>query len=146
MFELDGGVIAQVNSSWTIRVDRNELVEFQVDGTTAAPWPGCATAASSPRNATPKPVWNPDLREDARLPRPLESVPDNDVFDNGFKTQWEEFLRHVVRGRAARLRLPRRRPRASSWPSRAGELATGARVDLPELDVPPRRERPDELP
>src|SRR5204862_6448757 len=33
IFELAGGVVAQVNSSWAVRVRRDELVEFQVDGT-----------------------------------------------------------------------------------------------------------------
>src|SRR5271170_2951418 len=32
-FEIDGGVVAQMNSSWAVRVHREELVEFQVDGT-----------------------------------------------------------------------------------------------------------------
>src|SRR5215211_1458359 len=33
IFEIEGDVIAQINSSWAVRVDRGELVEFQVDGT-----------------------------------------------------------------------------------------------------------------
>ena len=33
IFELDGGIVAQINSSWAVRVNRDELVEFQVDGT-----------------------------------------------------------------------------------------------------------------
>ncbi|NED89805.1 gfo/Idh/MocA family oxidoreductase, partial [Streptomyces sp. SID11233] len=33
IFQLEGGAIAQINSSWAVRVNRDELVEFQVDGT-----------------------------------------------------------------------------------------------------------------
>ena len=33
IFELEGGIIAQINSSWAVRVYRDELVEFQIDGT-----------------------------------------------------------------------------------------------------------------
>ena len=33
IFELADGVIAQFNSSWTVRVHRDELLELQVDGT-----------------------------------------------------------------------------------------------------------------
>ncbi|MGV2384701.1 MAG UNVERIFIED_CONTAM: Gfo/Idh/MocA family oxidoreductase, partial [Thermobifida fusca] len=33
VFELEGGIVAQINSSWSVRVNRDELVEFQVDGT-----------------------------------------------------------------------------------------------------------------
>ena len=98
MFELDGGVIAQLNSSWTVRVNRKELVEFQVDGTHGSAVVGLFGCRIQPRNATPKPVWNPDLREEHDYDRDWIEVPDNDVFENGFKTQWEEFIRHVVEG------------------------------------------------
>ena len=32
-FQLEGGVIAHINSSWAVRVRRDDLVTFQVDGT-----------------------------------------------------------------------------------------------------------------
>jgi len=50
IFELDGAdgrVIAQINSSWAVRVFRDELVEFQVDGTEGSAVAGCAAAACS---------------------------------------------------------------------------------------------------
>src|SRR5690349_5962594 len=55
VFELDGGVVAQINSSWTVRVDRGELVEFQVDGTHGSAVAGLHRCRLQPRNATPKP-------------------------------------------------------------------------------------------
>src|SRR5690348_6879430 len=63
IFELEGGVVAQINSSWAVRVDRGELVEFQVDGTHGSAVAGLFGCRIQPRNATPKPVWNPDLAD-----------------------------------------------------------------------------------
>ena len=44
---------------------------------------------------TPRPVWNPDLEVPENFPAQWADVPDNEVFDNGFKAQWEQFLTHV---------------------------------------------------
>ena len=96
IFELEGGVIAQLNSSWTVRVNRDELVEFQVDGTHGRAVVGLFGCKIQPRNGTPKPVWNPDLADSHDYDGDWIEVPDNDVFENGFKTQWEQFIRHVV--------------------------------------------------
>src|SRR3954471_11456536 len=96
VFELEGGVIAQLNSSWTVRVNRKELVEFQVDGTHGSAVVGLFGCKIQPRNATPKPVWNPDLPEEHDYDADWVEVPDNEAFENGFKVQWEQFLRHVL--------------------------------------------------
>ncbi|WP_344470212.1 Gfo/Idh/MocA family oxidoreductase [Nonomuraea monospora] len=96
IFELEGGVIAQINSSWTVRVNRDELVEFQVDGTHGSAVAGLRNCRVQHRSATPKPVWNPDLPATARFRDGWQEVPDNAEFDNGFKVQWEAFVRHVV--------------------------------------------------
>ncbi|WBB68006.1 Gfo/Idh/MocA family oxidoreductase [Micromonospora sp. WMMD812] len=96
IFELDGGIVAQVNSSWAVRVNRDELVEFQVDGTDGSAVAGLHRCRVQPRAVTPKPVWNPDLVETQRFRDQWHEVPDNAVFDNGFKAQWEQFVRHVV--------------------------------------------------
>lgn len=96
IFELDGGIVAQVNSSWTTRVFRDELVEFQVDGTEGSAVAGLRRCRVQHRSVTPKPVWNPDLPATEDFRAQWQEVPDNAEFDNGFKTQWELFLKHVV--------------------------------------------------
>ncbi|MGD3107155.1 Gfo/Idh/MocA family protein [Streptomyces sp. YGL11-2] len=106
IFELDGGIIAQINSSWAVRVHRDELVEFQVDGTEGSAVAGLRRCRVQHRAGTPRPVWNPDIPDTAAgtatgSPRSYreqwQEVPDNADFGNAFKAQWELFLRHVVR-------------------------------------------------
>ncbi len=99
VLELEGGIVAQVNSSWATRVDRTELVSFHVDGTHGSAIAGLRGCRIQHRNATPKPVWNPDLPATHDFRTQWTEVPDNDEYDNGFKTQWEEFLAAVVTGR-----------------------------------------------
>ncbi|HEU5160136.1 MAG TPA: Gfo/Idh/MocA family oxidoreductase [Streptosporangiaceae bacterium] len=96
IFELAGGIIAQINSSWCVRVHRDELVEFQVDGTEGSAVAGLRHCRVQHRGATPKPVWNPDVPATERFREQWQEVPDNGQFDNGFKVQWERFVRHVV--------------------------------------------------
>ncbi|SDG45046.1 Predicted dehydrogenase [Lentzea fradiae] len=98
IFEIENGVIAQINSSWCVRVRRDELVEFQVDGTEGSAVAGLRECFAQPRAVTPKPVWNPDLPVTHPFREQWQRVPDNEDFDNGFKVQWAEFLRHVVDG------------------------------------------------
>ncbi|NYE21582.1 putative dehydrogenase [Microbacterium immunditiarum] len=98
VFELDGGVVAQINSSWTTRVNRDELVEFHVDGTHGSAVVGLFGAKIQHRNATPKPVWNPDLADEHDYHGDWAAVPTNDLFLNGFRQQWEEFLASYVQG------------------------------------------------
>ncbi|MDI6410390.1 Gfo/Idh/MocA family oxidoreductase [Streptomyces albus] len=98
IFELEGGIVAQINSSWAVRVHRDELVEFQVDGTEGSAVAGLRRCRAQHRSATPKPVWNPDLPATETFRDHWQEVPDNGEFDNGFKAQWELFLRHVALG------------------------------------------------
>ena len=99
IFELEGGIIAQINSSWAVRVDRGELVEFQVDGTHGSAVAGLFGCRTQGREQTPKPVWNPDLRTDIDFRSQWTQIPDNHEFANGFRAQWEEFLLDVHAGR-----------------------------------------------
>ena len=92
----DGDIVAHINSSWCTRVRRDDLVTFQVDGTHGSAVAGLHKCYSQQRVNTPKPVWNPDEPQTLDFYEHWEEVPDNTVFDNGFKTQWEQFLRHVV--------------------------------------------------
>jgi predicted dehydrogenase len=94
-FELKGGVIAQINSSWTVRVRRDDLVTFQVDGTHGSAVAGLQKCYVQPRGTTPKPVWNPDVEQPIRFFDTWQEVPNNIAYDNAFKAQWELFIRHV---------------------------------------------------
>ncbi len=95
-FELEGGIIAHINSSWCVRVRRDDLVTFQVDGTHGSAVAGLHSCVTQHRMNTPKPVWNPDQPNTIDFNDSWEEVPDNTVFDNGFKVQWEQFLRHIA--------------------------------------------------
>jgi predicted dehydrogenase len=99
IFELAGGVVAQVNSSWAVRVDRKELVEFQVDGTHGSAVAGLFGCRVQPRELTPMPVWNPDLPTSEDFRGQWAEVPDNTGFGNGFRAQWEQYLLDVHAGR-----------------------------------------------
>jgi predicted dehydrogenase len=95
-FELDGGIVAQINSSWSFRVYRDELFSLQVDGTLGSAVAGLRDCLTQHRVNTPRPVWNPDIANPFHFRDHWLEVPDNQVFDNGFKVQWELFLRHVA--------------------------------------------------
>ncbi|MDT0682669.1 Gfo/Idh/MocA family oxidoreductase [Roseicyclus sp. F158] len=92
----DGEIVAHINSSWCTRVRRDDLVTFQVDGTHGSAVAGLHKCVSQHRVNTPKPVWNPDQPQAMDFYEDWEEVPDNTVYDNGFKVQWEQFLRHVA--------------------------------------------------
>ncbi|WP_198665057.1 Gfo/Idh/MocA family protein [Tropicimonas sp. IMCC34011] len=92
----DGEIVAHINSSWCTRVRRDDLVTFQVDGTHGSAVAGLHKCVSQHRVNTPKPVWNPDQPQVMDFYEDWEEVPDNTVYDNGFKVQWEQFLRHVA--------------------------------------------------
>lgn len=95
-FELEGGIVVQANSSWAVRVNRDDLLTIQVDGTEGSAVAGLRGCKSQHRVNTPKPVWNPDIPNPINFLDQWEEVPDNQSFDNGFKVQWELFLKHIV--------------------------------------------------
>jgi predicted dehydrogenase len=95
-FELEGGVIAQLNSSWSVRVRRDDLVTFQADGVNGSAVAGLTRCWTQDRVNTPKPVWNPDEPQTRNFMADWQEVPDRGPARNGFRTQWEMFLRHVV--------------------------------------------------
>jgi predicted dehydrogenase len=98
IFELEGGVIAQINSSWCVRLRRDDLVTFQVDGTHGSAVAGLTRCWTQARVNTPRPVWNPDVPQTMDFRAQWDEVPDNVPYDNAFKVQWEGFIRHVVAG------------------------------------------------
>ncbi len=95
-FELEGGVIAQINSSWTTRVRRDDLVTFHVDGTEGSAVAGLTECWTQHRANTPKPTWNPDVPQTIDFYDTWARVPDNEAYPNGFRAQWEDFIRHVA--------------------------------------------------
>lgn len=96
IFELDNDIIVQANSSWAVRVDRDDLLTVQVDGTEGSAVAGLRDCKVQHRVNTPKPVWNPDVPNPFNFQNQWEEVPSNRVFDNAFKEQWELFLKHVA--------------------------------------------------
>ena len=95
-FALDGDMVATINSSWCTRVRRDDLVTFHVDGTHGSAVAGLTDCKSQSRINTPKPVWNPDVRQTMDFFAQWQEVPDTQASENGFKLQWEAFIRHVV--------------------------------------------------
>lgn len=89
-------VIAQLNMSWATRVRRDDLVTFHVDGTHGSAVAGLSDCRAQSRVNTPRPVWNPDVKQTMNFFDQWQEVPDSMVYDNGFKIQWEHFIRHVV--------------------------------------------------
>jgi len=97
-FELEGGVVAHFNSSWCVRVRRDDLLTIQVDGAKGSAVAGLRHCWIQPYAATPCPVWNPDIESPLNYFDGWRKVPEQATFDNAFKREWELFLRHVVKG------------------------------------------------
>ncbi|HEV2445752.1 MAG TPA: Gfo/Idh/MocA family oxidoreductase, partial [Candidatus Sulfopaludibacter sp.] len=134
-FELEGGAVAHFNSSWCVRVRRDDLLTVQVDGTKGTAVAGLRHCWIQHYGATPRPVWNPDIESPLNYYDGWQKVPEQDTFDNAFKRQWELFLRHVVKDEPFRwgllegakgVQLAERG--IESWRRRAW-------VDVPDLTV-----------
>jgi predicted dehydrogenase len=95
-FELEGGAIAHFNSSWAVRVRRDDLLTLQVDGTHGSAVAGLRRCFTQSRVNTPKPVWNPDIPQPIDFFAGWQEVPDNAPPENAFKAEWELFLKHVA--------------------------------------------------
>ena len=95
-FELEGGVVAHFNSSWVTRVKRDDLLTLHVDGTKGSAVAGLRECYIQHYGNTPKPVWNPDIAQPIDFQAGWAKVPEQEVFDNAFKAQWELFLKHIV--------------------------------------------------
>ncbi|MEO7934235.1 MAG: Gfo/Idh/MocA family oxidoreductase [Chthoniobacterales bacterium] len=95
-FELENGVICHFNSSWNVRVRRDDLLTMQVDGTKGSAIVGLRDVWIQHYGNTPKPIWNPDIKQPIDFFDGWSKVPEQETYDNAFKIQWELFLRHVV--------------------------------------------------
>ena len=94
-FELEGGIIAHINSSWCTRVRRDDLVTFHVDGIHGSAVAGLTRCVTQSRAGMPKSVWNPDQRQTMDFFGDWQEALDDTVYDNAFRIQWEAFIRHV---------------------------------------------------
>jgi predicted dehydrogenase len=96
-FELEDGMVAHFNSSWCVRVRRDDLLTVQVDGSRGSAVAGLRNCWVQPYGATPRPVWNPDVKSPLNYFDGWQKTPDQESYDNAFKKQWELFLLHVVK-------------------------------------------------
>ncbi len=94
--EMKSGAIAQITADWCTRVHRRDLVTFQVDGTQGSAVAGLSDCWLQPHSSTPRPTWNPDQVLLHDFYADWQKMPDIDHFDNGFKVQWEMFLRYIA--------------------------------------------------
>jgi predicted dehydrogenase len=135
VLELAGGIIASVNTSWTIRVNQDELLSIQVDGTEGSAVAGLRECKVQHRANTPALAWNPDLPATDDFRSQWSTVPDNGVFDNGFRAQWELFLAHVARGEQFEWDLVSGAKGVQLAELALRSSATGARVVVPQLEI-----------
>jgi predicted dehydrogenase len=96
-FQLEGGIIAHFNSSWTVRVRRDDLLTLQVDGTKGSAVAGLRECYVQSYENTPRPVWNPDIQQPINFFEGWTKFAEQETYDNAFKVQWELFLKHVVK-------------------------------------------------
>jgi predicted dehydrogenase len=135
VLEFAGGLMASVNSSWAVRVNRRELLELQVDGICGSAVAGLRGCAVQHRVSTPLAVWNPDLPDPADYRAQWTDVPDNAAFGNGFKVQWERFLRAVAEGAPFPWDLAAGARGVQLAGLALQSSAEGRRVDVPALAV-----------
>ena len=135
VLEFASGALASVNSSWTVRVNRRELLELQVDGTHGSAVAGLRHCAIQHRVSTPMPVWNPDLPDPLDYQAQWTDVPDATGSDNGFKVEWELFLRSAAEGRPFRWDLAEGAKGVQLAELALRSSAAGRRVDVPPLEL-----------
>src|SRR5580704_17558369 len=100
MFELEGGVLAQVSSSWASRVRRDDLLQIQVDGTKGSAVCGLHRCFIQPLTATPRPLMDADNLQTMVFDEQWQEMPTLLPFVNPYREGWELFLRHVAEGGA----------------------------------------------
>ena len=96
IFELEGGVLAQIASSWASRVKRDDLLHIQVDGTLGSAVCGLHRCFVQPLVATPRPFFSPEQPQPMNFNEQWQEMPEIEPFENGYRAGWELFLRHVA--------------------------------------------------
>jgi predicted dehydrogenase len=135
VLEFGGGVIASVNSSWAVRVNRRELFELQLDGTGGSAVAGLRNCAVQRREDTPAPVWNPDLPDPIDYLARWTDLPDEAAVGNGFKAQWELFLACAARRAPCEWDLAHGARGVQLASLAVQSAAEGRRVDVPPLEL-----------
>jgi predicted dehydrogenase len=135
VLEFASGAVASVNSSWAVRVNRRELLELQVDGTDGSAVAGLRHCAIQHRVSTPMPVWNPDLPDPLDYQVQWTDVPDNMTFANGFKAEWELFLKSAASGQPFAWDLTEGAKGVQLAELALRSSAEGRRIDVLPLDA-----------
>jgi predicted dehydrogenase len=133
IFELEDDIVAQFNSSWAVRVRRDDLLTLQVDGSSGSAVAGLRECFIQPYGGTPKPVWNPDVDSPIDYYEDWMKVPEQRDFDNAFKSQWELFLRHVVAGDPFRWSLLEGAKGVQLAEKGLESWISGKRIEIPDL-------------
>ena len=134
VLEFTSGAVGSVNSSWAVRVNRRELLELQVDGTHGSAVAGLRHCAIQHRVSTPIPVWNPDLPDPIDYQAQWADVPDTASVDNGFKVEWELFLKSAASGQPFGWDLTEGAKGVQLAELALRSSAEGRRIDVPPLE------------
>ena len=132
-FQLEGGIVAHFNSSWCVRVRRDDLLTIQVDGTLGSAVAGLRDCYTQTYEDTPRPVWNPDMEQSIKFQETWTKIGEEEVFENAFKVQWELFLKHVVKDEAFPWNLKEGAKGVQLAEKGLESWARKAWVDVPEL-------------
>jgi predicted dehydrogenase len=95
-FELQNGVLVSFNSSWAVRVRRDDLLTIQVDGTKGSAVATLRECRLQTAETTPRPVWNPDVESPLNYFENWTKINEGEASENAFKAQWKLYLRHVL--------------------------------------------------
>jgi predicted dehydrogenase len=134
-FQLEGGVIAHFNSSWVTRVRRDDLLVLQVDGTMGSAVAGLTDCRIQPREKTPSPVWNPDVKQSIDFYADWEPFEPDAVFPNAFRAEWELFIRHLFTGGPFRWNLLEGAKGVQLAEAGLASWAERRWIDIPDLEA-----------